>query len=74
MRTLVLECVSPEQLASPEPLVRLFAEKTLSYNAGILHALQAVLSSEEVRPGQGRNRKQKSLRHTSGSGRSRTKI
>jgi len=73
MKTIVLRGVSPQQLLSPEPLERLFAEKTLSYNAGILHALQASFSSETVRRAPG-NPKHTSPRRISGLGKPSTKI
>jgi hypothetical protein len=73
MRTIVLQGVSPEQLFSPEPLERLLAEKTLSYNAGILHGLQVALYSGKGRPARS-NRERKSHRRTLGSGRRHTKI
>jgi len=46
MKDIVLKGVSPEQLLSPEPLERLLAEKTLSYNAGILYAVTALRSAK----------------------------
>jgi hypothetical protein len=39
MELITLKGVSNDDLISPEPLIRLQAEKTLSYNAGILYVL-----------------------------------
>jgi hypothetical protein len=42
MLPIVLKTVSPEELASSDFSVRLRAEKTMSYNAGILYALEVI--------------------------------
>ena len=52
MYNIVFETVTPEQLASPDFEVRLRAEKILSYNAGILHALEIVHAQEQDQRGQ----------------------
>jgi hypothetical protein len=72
MGTIVLQGVSPEQLFSPEPLERLVAEKTLSYNAGILYGLQAMNARVKDRRVPLHNPK-RSVRRCN-SGRRRTKI